>query len=382
MFRFAFHVFALFVLSVTTHASETLNYGIHQHYITPRAMGMGNTFSGIDDYNVLFYNPAGLAYLEEKTMHIGIGAGVSPDFIDFGKEISDIADSDKDDADKTQDISDFLKSKYGETYTARLPRLNFIYTRPRWGIALIPVDLSITLMPHQLAGPALDVTAYQDTTLAFGWAKKSKKNFSWGFLGKAIYRANVDRSLLAIDLIGDGDVVRDEDFREGMTVDFDAGVMWSPFKDKTEGVFRKVKPTFSAVVRNLLDYGFTSNFEIYNEGSSEPEKLHRRIDLGSKWEFPQFSVFKPSLMIDVRDILHEHWSFGKGFHTGTELQYKVGRGLFGSIQAGLNQMHWTAGLGIQTYFFKLELTSFAEEYGTKSAEMSVRTYLAQVNFNF
>src|SRR5690606_37680485 len=99
-------------------------------------------------------------------------------------------------------------------------------------------------------------------------------------------------------------------------------------------------------------------------------------------EFPEFSVFKPSLMIDVRDILHDYWSFGKGFHTGAELQYKVGRGLFGSIQAGLNQMHWTAGVGIQTYFFKLELTSYAEEFGTKSSEKSVRTYLAQINFNF
>src|SRR5690606_23256354 len=306
MLKFVFHFVALVIVATSAKASETLNYGIHQHYITPRAMGMGNTFSGIDDYNVLFYNPAGLAHLEEKTMNIGIGAAISPDFIDFGKDISDIADSSESDADKIQDASDYLKSKYGETYAARLPRLNFIYTRPRWGIALIPVDLSITLMPHQLAGPALDVTAYQDTTLAFGWAKKSKKNFSWGFLGKAIYRANVDKSLLAVDLAGDGEIVRDQDFKEGMTVDFDAGVMWSPFKDKTKGLFRKVKPTFSAVVRNIVDYGFTSNFEIFNEGSAEPEKLHRRLDIGSKWEFPEFSVFKPSLMIDVRDILHDY----------------------------------------------------------------------------
>lgn len=345
-------------------------------------MGMGNTFSGIDDHNVLFYNPAGLAYLEDKTLNISIGGAIAPDTLDFAGDISDLADSNASDADKIQEIGDFLKTKYGETYTARAQPLNFIYTRPRWGLALIPVDLSVTLMPHQLAGPALDVTAYQDTTLAFGWAKKSKKNFSWGFLGKAIYRANVDKSLLAVDLAGDGDVVRDQDFKEGMTVDFDAGVMWNPYQDKTEGVFRKVKPTFSAVVRNILDYGFTSNFELYNEGSSRPEKLHRRIDLGSKWVFPQFSVFKPSVMIDVRDILHEHWSVGKGFHTGAELQYNVGRGLLGSFQLGLNQMHWTAGVGIQTWFFKVELTTFAEEYGTRSEDKAVRTYLAQINFNF
>ncbi len=373
----------LFAMASTAFAQETLNYGIHQHYIAPRAMGMGNTFSGIDDYNVLFYNPAGLAHLEEGRMNIGIGGGVSQDFLDFGKEVSDLADIDENDPTKIQQISDYLQSKYGETYAGRIPRMNFIYARPKWGIAFIPVDLSVVMMPHQLTGPALDVTAYQDSTLAFGWSKRtSNKKFSWGFLGKAIYRANMDRSLLAIDLASDGDVVRDEDFKEGMSVDADVGMMWSPFLGKNKGFFKKLKPTFSAVVRNIADYGFTSNFEIFNENSTEPAKLQRRIDLGSRWDFPTFSVFEPRLMIDVRDILHDYWSLEKGLHLGAELKYKVGKGLHGSIQGGLNQMLWTAGVGIQTYFFKVELTSFAEEYGTKSAKKSDRMYLAQINFNF
>ncbi len=370
-------------MTSTAFAQETLNYGIHQHYIAPRAMGMGNTFSGIDDYNVLFYNPAGLAHLEEGRMNIGIGGGVSKDFLDFGKEVSDLADIDENDPTKIQQISDYLQSKYGETYAGRVPRMNFIYARPKWGIAFIPVDLSVVMMPHQLTGPALDVTAYQDSTLAFGWSKRtSNKKFSWGFLGKAIYRANMDRSLLAIDLASDGDVVRDEDFKEGMTVDADVGMMWSPFLGKNKGFFKKLKPTFSAVVRNIADYGFTSNFEIFNENSTEPAKLQRRIDLGSRWDFPTFSVFEPRLMIDVRDILHDYWSMEKGLHLGAELRYKVGKGLHGSIQGGMNQMLWTAGVGIQTYVLKLELTSFAEEYGTKSAKKSDRMYLAQINFNF
>ncbi len=387
-FCFIRHFFVLFILctiliSVPAHAIETANYGIHQHYIAPRAMGMGNTFSGVDDYNVLFYNPAGLAHLEKGRINIGIGGGIDKDALDFGKDLSDISDSNQSDADKTQAVSDLLQSKYGEAYSIRAPRLNFIYTRPRWGIALIPVDLSVTMMPNQATGPALDVTAYQDTTLAFGWAKKSnKKKFSWGFVGKAIYRGHMDQNLLAIDLIDNSDVVRDEDFKEGFTVDADVGVMWSPYADKTSGPFRKVKPTFSAVVRNIADYGFKSNFNIYNEQSQEPEKLHRRVDIGSRWDFPTFSVFEPRIMIDIRDIFHEYWNLNKGFHMGMELKYKVGSALHGSLQAGLSQMHWTAGLGLQSYFFKLEAVTYAEEYGTQSYERSSRLYLAQINFNF
>lgn len=387
MFKFVIHFCFLFFIAAFipayVYAGETLNYGIHQHYIAPRAMGMGNTFSGIDDYNVIFYNPAGLAYLKDGRMNIGIGGGVSKDFVDFGKDLSDVADGSGSDSDKIDQASDLLESKYGETYSARLPRMSFIYARPKWAIALVPVDVSITLMPHQLTGPALDVTAYQDSTLAFGYGKATRnKKFAWGFLGKAIYRANMERSLLAIDLAGDSDVVRDEDFKEGMTVDADVGVMWSPFINRKKGAFKKVKPTFSAVVRNIADYGFKSNFNIYNDNSTEPEKLHRRIDLGSKWEFPTFSVFQPRVMIDVRDILHDYWSFEKGLHVGAEIKYNVGKGLYGSLQGGMNQMYWTAGLGIQSYFFKVELTSYAEEFGTKSAKKSDRIYLAQVNFNF
>lgn len=383
MLKFVIHLCCLFVLAAAAHAGETLNYGIHQHYIAPRAMGMGNTFSGIDDYNVIFYNPAGLAYLEEGRMNIGIGGAISKDFIDFGKDLSNVADGSGSDSAKIDQASDLLESKYGDTYSARVPRLSFIYARPKWAIAFVPVDVSVTLMPHQLTGPALDVTAYQDSTLAFGYGKSNKsKKFAWGFLGKAIYRANIERSLLAIDLAGDSNVVRDQDFKEGMTVDADVGVMWSPFVNRQRGAFKKIKPTFSAVVRNIADYGFKSNFNIYNKDSTEPEKLQRRIDLGSKWEFPAFSVFQPRVMIDVRDILHDYWSFEKGLHVGAELKYNVGKGLYGSLQGGMNQMYWTAGFGIQSYFFKVDLTSYAEEFGTKSAKKSDRMYLAQINFNF
>lgn len=376
-------VVALSAISFSASAGETVNRIIHQHYIAPRAMGMGNTFSGIDDYNVMFYNPAGLASLEEGRMNIGIGGAISKDFLDFGKDIQDLSDIPESDATKNQQIADFLSSKYGETYAARIPRMNFIYTRPKWGIALIPVDLSLYMSPHQIVGPMLDVTAYQDTTLAFGWAKKTaNKKFSWGFLGKAIYRANVDKSFLAVDLANDGDIIRDQDYKEGMTVDADAGVQWSPYLNRNKGFFRKLKPTFSAVLRNIADYGFTSNFEIFNENSTEPEKLGRRLDLGSRWDFTKWSVFEPRLMIDVRDIGHDYWTLEKGLHLGAEIKYNVGKGLYGSFQGGMSQMLWTAGFGIQTYLLKLEVTSYAEEVGTSSEKLSNRVYLAQVNFNW
>jgi hypothetical protein len=56
--RFLFSVFVLLVCSGlalvdSAEASQSLEYKIHQHYISTRAMGMGNAFTAVaDDYSL------------------------------------------------------------------------------------------------------------------------------------------------------------------------------------------------------------------------------------------------------------------------------------------------------------------------------------------
>lgn len=371
------------VISSTVYASETVNYNIHQQYVTPRSLGAGGSFSGIDDHHALFFNPASLAHRAEKDFNIGIAAGTSQDTMDFTKDVKDISDNDAlSDPQKIDAMSDFLELNYGKVFSGRLPKLEFLYARPRWSWAFIPADLSLAVLPNKLAGPAIDVTAYQDTTLALAYGRTNrKKNFSWGITAKTIYRAAVDKSLLAVDLVNDSDIVRDSDFQEGLTVDADIGVMYTPWK-KDHKIAKYAHPTFQMVVRNAVDAGFFSNFEVYNDGTSKPADLQRRLDVGTLIELPDLKLFKPRLMIDVRDILHDYFSIRKGLRLGTEWIYYAGRGLHGSLQGGYGQGYWTAGLGIQTFFFKLELVSYAEDYGTKSEKKTDRQYLAQINFNF
>lgn len=374
-------VLILVCQTAIVYAGETLNYNIHQQYVTPRSLGAGGTFSGMDDYHVMFYNPAGLGQLQQKDFDLGIAAATSQATVDFTKDISDISKSTASESDKIQNMSDFLEKHEGKVFAGRLPKIEFLYTRPKWGFAFIPMDVSLALMPNKLAGPAADVTAYQDTTIAFGFGKAHKqKRFSWGVVAKAIYRANVDKSLLALELVNDSDVVRDSDYKEGLTADLDLGVAYAPWKNNKKAKY--FNPTFQAVVRNAVDAGFFGNYHVYNDHSEKPDNLQRRIDVGTLIEIGTNQSFAPRLMIDVRDILHEYFSIKKGIHLGSEIKYKVGRGLFGSIQGGYSQGYWTAGLGIQTYFFKVEIASFAEEFGTKSETKTDRQTIAQINFNF
>ena len=51
------------------------DFRIYQQYQSTRALGMGNAFTAVsDDYACLFYNPAGLARLEEGQLNLSIGA--------------------------------------------------------------------------------------------------------------------------------------------------------------------------------------------------------------------------------------------------------------------------------------------------------------------
>ena len=118
---------------------DVQDFSIHQHGQTPRALGMGNAFVGVaDDFGAMFYNPAGLARLPEGQTHLElIHAGLDTKFPGFFNDIDRVS--------KTNNISEMvqlLESNYGNHFSARIGALNAYLVRPRWGLALIPVDLT------------------------------------------------------------------------------------------------------------------------------------------------------------------------------------------------------------------------------------------------
>ncbi|MBX9767372.1 MAG: hypothetical protein K2X47_08890, partial [Bdellovibrionales bacterium] len=160
------------IVNVAQAQVTPVDFSIHEHFIAPRAMGMGNTFSGVDDFNMIFYNPAGLAALEEAELNMGLQAGVTPSLLDFQK---DLADADKA-SDKTTATMAAINKQYGKGFGLRFPTLGGIWARPGWAVAVIPVDLSLNLAMNAAIGPGISVSAYQDTTVAFAYAKAFMEN--------------------------------------------------------------------------------------------------------------------------------------------------------------------------------------------------------------
>lgn len=342
-------------------------------------MGMGNAQVAVaDDESAMFFNPAGLKQIKEPTISLFIKGGANPDILDLADDIDKAGDD-------AQAINDVIVANYDKSYSARAPSIGFIWARPDWSVAFIPADVSVNVSMDQAVGPAINLTAYQDTTLAFAkaWNIKSVSygNLDWGVTAKAIYRAHLDR-IVDIASIQNDKVLEAEDSNEGLTVDFDLGVMWKA-PEATSGFWSYAKPQAGLVVRNVLDYGYLSNMGIYaDDKQGDPADLQRVIDVGTAFKLPNWWIWDSKLAIDVRDILHDNWTIEKGIHAGIEFNWEMFSWWKGGWRAGINQGYYTAGFTGQISVFKLELATFGREMGTSSNKVEDRVYMFTTSVNF
>ncbi len=369
-------------------ATEGFDFTIHQHYLSTRALGMGNAFTAVaDDHSAMFYNPAGLARLDDWRMNFNLGGMIDKDVRGLVDDIEAASKA----GDNIARINQILTENYGKHFSSRVPTLGWQWVWPRWGVAVIPADLNLEMEMHQTAGPAAQVVATQDSTVAFSYARSPKwfrrHKVSWGVTTKAIYRAYFNRSLNAVDFALESDVVKLENAAEGFTVDADAGLLFTP-DTKGRGFwgwspFKFLRPTFGLAVRNIADYGFGSDFNLYTKtASAKPPRLERRLDLGTMWELPDWWVFKSRFAFDVRDIGHSQWTFRKGLHTGVEFNWKLFGWWQGGWRAGVNQGYLTVGFTGKLGVFQLDLATYGEEVGSSETKNESRRYMAKASFDF
>lgn len=375
---------------VSMAGDDGISYTIHHHYESARALGMGDAFIAVaNDYSAIFYNPAGLARREDGELNLSIGLGGSIATAKFMKDIQDAQNNGTTEAQKTTNVLGVIDSSYGKTFSVRVTPFSAILARPKWSLAIIPADVSLELTPHKQVGPAVNTTAYADTTIAYGygtdvpWIEHSR--LSLGFTGKFVNRGYGSKAISAIELAADSEFLKKEDLHEGYTVDADVGALLTPSLPD-EGIWsliRLARPTFGMVVRNIGEVGFGQSLKLLNKQKTEaPEKLYRVVDLGTRWEYPSAWIFGGRGVLDVRDIGHPNFSWRKGIHAGFEFDWTVASWWRGQYRIGYSQGYYTAGLSALLGIFNLDAVTYAEDVGTFNTPKESRIYMVKLNMNF
>jgi len=354
---------------------------LHQPHISARVMGMGGAFTALaDDYNALYYNPGGLARIEKSEFNFQIAAGLTPPLVNFYNTISaDTANSSG--GSNVASITQLLQSNYGQHFSARA-NIGATYVNNGFGIGIQPVDLTAEMDVNANAGAAVGIEAFKDSLVQFGLAWNALgKALSLGIAPKAVYRGFIEKEVLALDLATSNTLLKASDATEGLTIDADIGVMYTI--PVPEDFF--AKPTIALVVRNIVDEGFNTNFHLYNANSvsiTNPDGyMGRRIDIGTRFELPEFWAFKPRVMADARDIGSEYASVSKVLHFGAELPWKVTEHILGAYRVGMSEGYLTAGLSFYLSVFQFDIATYSEEIGTSQAPNQSRRYLAQFSFD-
>jgi len=346
---------------------------IRELYNGVRPLGMGNAFVAIsDDYNALFYNPAGLEFLDSGTFSFFIRGEASAKT----KDIIDAVDSGQSETEISNAISK-LSGKRGVIGAD----VNISYVKSGFAIALMPVNAQISYDIHT-AGPlpTVDARAIADSHIMGAWSHSYYDNrLKIGVAPRFTYRVSLEDSLTPIGIkAGALDL---DNFGEGYGVDANVGLIYHPpwFQSK-------IKPTLGLVFKNIIASRFQNTFHLINDGRKRPEANHRKADLGiavrpvEKW-----GPLSVTMAFDVKNIgaRQDDDRFTKHFHYGTEVKTEFTSWLGGALRAGMNQTAlWTAGLSAYLGPVTVDLASYAEELGGYPSQRPDRRYSAQAGFVF
>ena len=368
----------LFLISISAQGFAAQSEYLHQTNLSARIMGMGGAYTAVaDDFNSLYFNPAGLARLEGHEVNLDIQAGATPPVLGFYNSLSGAGNN------PTQ-IQNVLQNNFGSHYSTRVG-LGGTWVNAHWGFGIVPLDATVEMDIHGTSGISAGIQAYQDSTIQFGYGFNfnEDKSFSFGVSPKVVYRGYLEKDLSILDFVSSNQIFRPQDVEEGITIDTDIGALYT-FKVPDEGwlsFFKYAKPTIGFAVRNAVDEGFRTNLHLYGPQTSAnvDAKLGRRYDVGTRFDGPEFWLFKPKLMIDFHDIGDRYASFKKTSHFGAELLWKAFGWLNGSYALGLSEGYLTAGIGAQCWIFKLDLATYSEEIGTADSPKESRRYVVRLS---
>lgn len=353
----------LFGIADSAHAKQLkwTQYGV-------RPLAMGNAYVAVaDDYNALFYNPAGLARLKEWDGElINPTLTISKNTRTFIKDAQGVQGSD------SSAVLDILQSQLGTTHYASLgltPHLIF----PGFGFG-IGMEFFMSMAIHREI--AVDLDTGISVIMPFSYARNFLEDrLSIGASVKLVNRTGIDKefSIENIEAFsankdsGSGPTLTDYAVG-GNGVGADFGMLFTPIKP--------MEPTLGL---SITDFGGTS-FKATSAGSAGElsAPATRQPSFNTGFSIKPWQTARQYLMLSVDEhAINQPAHYSKKLNFGSE----YGLGSIVKFQLGLHQGEMSGGTQIDVGLLNIRFATWAEQLGElagQSEKLSDRRFSLQL----
>lgn len=324
-----------------------------------RPLAMGNAFVAVaDDYNALFYNPAGLARLKTWS-----GEFLNP-FVEISTNTisasEDVLELQGGTTDGTDGVLNFLEKNTGKTHHFALgltPHLIF----PGFGFA-VGLEVGTTLAVHREISMDVDFGPRLIVPIAFA-TNFFEDRLSIGAGIKLVAQGGIDREFSIKDIeafakskndeaaTGASDGPKLEDYVEGgFGVGADVGLLFTPIKT--------MAPTLGISVTDLGGTPFTK-MDVQGEALGAPSARLPSVNTGFSLMPWQANGMFLRTSVDAHAI-NQPVHYSKKFNLGTEWGFHD----IIKVQAGLHQGELSGGFEFDVFLFTMRFVTYAEQLGT------------------
>ncbi len=336
-----------------------------------RPLAMGNAYVAVaDDYNALFYNPAGLARLDSWSLEVfNPRLGVSATTLKTINDFTNLASSNSSSVDATLSVFETMTGKPQWVNLGATPH----FILPGFGLG-IGLDIGGSMVIHRSTISA-DLDAGANAIVPIAFAKNFLEDrLSIGATIKGVYKQGVEREFSLADInafsksqtSSSGNQLKDY-FVGGTGFGVDLGMLFTPV---TVG-----EPTFGMSVTDIggTPYKASSMGEL-KFGAPKPREPS--LNTGISFKPIKTGSYYVLTSMDVHAV-NQPIHFSKKVNFGAE--WGLSKAL--KVQAGLHQGSVSGGLQLDLWLLILRFVTYTEQLGTVAGESESaadRRYMAQL----